>query len=49
MIDGGKRSKKVSEVKLAKNLSKNLQFSRDISHAKGSPPSNKLREHEYEY
>ena len=37
VIDRGKRSKTMSEVKPVKNISKNLQFSRDKSHAKGSP------------
>ena len=39
VIDRGKRSKTLSEVKPVENISKNLQreFSRDKSHAKGSP------------
>ena len=33
----GKRTKTLSEVKPVENISKNQQFSRDKSHAKGSP------------
>ena len=38
VIDRGKRSKTLSELKLVENISKNLQsFSSDKSCAKGSP------------
>ena len=37
MIDRGKRSKTLSEVKPAKNLQESAEFSRDKSHVKGSP------------
>ena len=33
----GKRSKTLSKVKPVENISKNLEFSRDKSRAKGSP------------
>ena len=39
LIDRGKRSKTLSEVQPVENISKkeSAQFSRDKSHAKGSP------------
>ena len=48
-IDRGKRSKTLSQVKPAENISKNLQFSRDKSCAK-SPAllSHKLPNHAYD-
>ena len=49
VIDRGKRSKNLSEVKPVENISKNLQFSRDKSRTKGSPTLHKLRDHAYEY
>ena len=46
VIDRGKRSKTLSEVKQVKNISKNLQCFLEIS---PDLPSHKLREHAYEY
>ena len=37
VIDRRKRSKTLSEVKPVKNINRNLKFSRDTFHAKGSP------------
>ena len=37
VIDRGKRSKRLSEVKPVENINKNLQSFLDKSHAKGSP------------
>ena len=50
VIDGGKRSKTLSEVKLVENISKNLQSSLEISPMqKDFLLSYKLRDHAYEY
>ena len=50
MIDSGKRSKTLSEVKLVKNISKNLQSFLEISPMqKEVLLSHKLRDHAYEY
>ena len=50
MIDRGKRSKTLSEVKLVENISKNLQSFLEISPVrKKTLPSYKLRDHAYEY
>ena len=49
VIDRGKRSKTLSEVKPVENINKNLQFSRDESHAKEVLPSHKLQDHACEY
>ena len=49
MIDSGKRSKTLSEVKLVKNISKNLQSFLELSPVqKEVLPSNKLQDHAYE-
>ena len=37
VVNRRKRSKTLSEVQSVEKISKNLQFSRDKSHAKGSP------------
>ena len=50
VIDRGKRSKTLSEVKQVKNLYKNLQSFLEISPVqKEDLPSHKLRDHAYEY
>ena len=55
VIDRGKRSKTLSEVKQVENISKNLQSFLEISEFSISPvqkeelPSHKLRDHAYEY
>ena len=50
VIDRGKRSKTLSEVKEVENISKNLQSFLEISHVqKEDIPSHKLRDHAYEY
>ena len=50
VIDRGKRSKTLSEVKQVENTSKNLQSFLEISpEQKEDPPSHKLRHHAYEY
>ena len=50
MIDRGKRSKTLSEVKQVENISKNLQSFLEISPVqKEDLPSHKLRDHAYEY
>ena len=50
VVDRGKRSKTLSEVKQVKNISKNLQCFLEISpDQKEDLPSHKLREHAYEY
>ena len=50
MIDRGKRSKTLSEVKLVENISKNLQSFLEISPVRKKVlPSYKLRDHAYEY
>ena len=41
VIDKGKRSKRLSEVKTVKNISKNPEFSRDKYCEKGMHMSNK--------
>ena len=49
MIDSGKRSKTLSEVKLVKNISKNLQsFLEQSLVQKEVLPSYKLQDHPYE-
>ena len=49
MIDRGKRSKTMSEVKPIKNISKNLQSFLEISLLqKEVLPSHKLQDHAYE-
>ena len=49
VIDRGKRSKKLSEVKPVENISKNLQSFLEISSMqKEVLPSHKLRDHTYE-
>ena len=50
VIDRGKRSKTLSEVKSVENISKNLQSFPEISHVqKKVLPSHKLQDHAYEY
>ena len=50
VIDRGKRSKTLSEVKQVENISKNLQSFLEISlMQKEDLPSHKLRDHAYEY
>ena len=50
MINTGKRSKTLSEVKQVENISKNLQSFLEISRMqKEDLPSHKLRDHAYEY
>ena len=50
MIDRGKRSKTLSEVKAVESISKNLQSFLEISlMQKEVLPSPKLRDHGYEY
>ena len=50
MIDRGKRSKTLSEVKQVKNISKNLHSFLEISpEQKEDLPSHKLRDHAYEH
>ena len=50
VIDRGKRSKTLSEVKQVENISKNLQSFLEISPVqKEDPPSRKLQDHAYEY
>ena len=50
VIDRGKRSKPLSEVKPVKNISKNLQCFLEKSHMQNEVfPSHKLRDHAYEY
>ena len=50
MIDRGKRTKTLSEVKQVENISKNLQSFLEISPMeKEELPSHKLRDHAYEY
>ena len=50
VVDRGKRSKTLSEVKPVQNISKNLQSFLEISLAqKILLPSNKLQDHAYEY
>ena len=50
VIDRGKRSKTLSEVKPVENISKNLQSFLEISPVqKEVLPSHKLRDHAYEY
>ena len=50
VIDRGKRSKTLSEIKLVKNISKNLQSFLEISPVqKEDLTSHKLRDHACEY
>ena len=50
VIDRGKRSKSLSEVKQVENISKNLQSFLEISHVKKEDLlSHKLQDHAYEY
>ena len=50
MVNRGKRSKILSEVKLVKNISKNLQSFLEISLMQREVlPSHKLQDHAYEY
>ena len=50
VIDRGKRSKTLSEVKQVKNISKNLRSFLEISPVqKEDLPSHRLRDHAYEY
>ena len=50
MINRGKRSKTVREIKPIKNISKNLQSFVEISPMlKKVLPSHKLQDHAYEY
>ena len=50
VIDRGKRSKTLSEVKQVENISKNLQSFLEISPVqKEGLPSHILRDHAYEY
>ena len=50
VINRGKRSKTLSEVKQVENISKNLQSFLEISpEQKEDLPSHKLRDHAYEY
>ena len=49
VIDTGKRGKTLSEIKLVKNISKNLQCLLEISPMqKEALPSHKVRDHAYE-
>ena len=49
MINRGKRSKTLSEVKLVKNISKNLQSFLEIRHVQKEVLfSHKLQDHAYE-
>ena len=49
VIERGKTSKTLSEVKLVENISKNLQSFLDISPVQNEVlPSHKLRDHAYE-
>ena len=50
VINRGKRSKKLSEVKPVENISKNLQSFLEISPVQKEVfPSHKLQDHAYEY
>ena len=50
VIDRGKRSKTLSEVKQVENISKDLQSFLEISHIqKEALTSHKLHDHAYEY
>ena len=50
VINRGKRSKTLSEVKQVKNISKNLQSFLEISPVqKEALPSHKQQDHTYEY
>ena len=50
VIDRGKRSKTLSEVKPARNINKNIQSFLETSPVqKEFLPSHKLRDHAYEY
>ena len=50
VIDRGKRSKPLSEVKPVENINKNLQCFLEKSHMQNEVfPSHKLRDHAYEY
>ena len=50
VVNRGKRSKTLSEVKQVENISKNLQSFLEISYVqKEALPSHKLQEHAYEY
>ena len=50
VINRGKRSKTLTEVKQVENISKNLQSFLEISLVqKEALPSHKLRDHAYEY
>ena len=50
VINRGKKSKTLSEVKQVKNISKNLQSFPEISRVqKEDLPSHKLGDHAYEY
>ena len=49
VINRGKRSKTLSEVKPVENISKNLQSFLDISPVQKKFLSHKLRDHAYEY
>ena len=50
VIDRGKRSKTLSQVKQVKNISKNLQSFLEISPVqKEDLPSHKLQDHAHEY
>ena len=50
VIDRGKRSKTLSEVKQVENISKNLQSFLEISWVQNEDLlSHKLRDHAYEY
>ena len=50
VIDRGKKSKTLSEVKPVENMSKNLQSFLEVSPVqKEVLPSHKLQEHAYEY
>ena len=50
VIDRGKRSNALSEIKQVENISKNLQSFLEISpEQKEDLPSHKLRDHAYEY
>ena len=49
VIDRGRRSKTLSEVKQVKNISKNLQSFLEIRPVQKEDLSHKLRDHAYEY
>ena len=49
VIDRGKRSKTLREIKPVENVSKNLQSFLEVSPVQKEVLSHKLRDHAYEY